>query len=862
MAFNFYHPSKKAYLFASILLTVVLSVSLQVVGYAQTDKILLVKITHVEIRDQAPQATAFVTVLDSAGLPVVGLNPTNFRLVENEQAIAGGPVAVEIDTTQPLELVLALDLSVHQAGDLNKVKEAAQIFLDALGPQDKVTLITFDNEVSTRLQAASPEAVKPEIAQLPEVVNGRTAFFQAVQQAVQSLTPAGPTRQTVIVITNKGNNIEDASANAARQAVFNEFNRIPIQVISFGNRAKLDQLSTEVAAAPGVQVQHVPNPNSLPVVLQQLAALLRLSYKVSFQPPAGEQATRVLTVKVEAPQGTGGDQSDPYQVRPFTPSLTLGNVPSIRVGETLVVTAAVVMPSSPVTLTYQIGHIFSTTMTAPPYALIWSTIGVPPATYTLTAMARSSPNYSASDKVEFKVMPGVTFIPEAKVYWPDNILLEAKVDPNTPLASTVEFWREVNGQEEKIGEENSRPYQLEFNRQSKGYPEKIQEGENLIVVVKARVKDATGTVLAEERFAIHFMLRPESFRWWEAGSGVLLMLLANFLVLPLLMIVWVENRRQKWSQLLKTGSLSLRNLGNLATEFELTAKATAPSPALLFQFSEIIPAVAASAKNPSPETGLGKQRGAAKGVGTGVVFTYSTSPEKKQSWSARSSGGFSGKSSAAAGDRGGCFNLIVELVEALSAIPLVGQPFRALAGQMRQAQAETGRLQRWPQQVMAPVANLVKRVRSAFGIVAVQTPLPVTHPAGLAPAPLSDDLLPAPVSSQSKTRLLSQSALRPRVSDWAASPTFITSLVAPGKTVNLKLFIQPDNVRRQAGCYYFELTCRPTNPEPGEINPKSIEQAVQLGNVSWWYGFFWLIIPMLVIDVGYIVLLLSLSGQP
>ncbi|NJN84532.1 MAG: hypothetical protein HC802_21115, partial [Caldilineaceae bacterium] len=61
-----------------------------------------------------PAVTTYVDAVASDGLPLAGLNASNFSLLEDGAPIPG-PLTVVRDTSQPLNLVLALDRSTSAA---------------------------------------------------------------------------------------------------------------------------------------------------------------------------------------------------------------------------------------------------------------------------------------------------------------------------------------------------------------------------------------------------------------------------------------------------------------------------------------------------------------------------------------------------------------------------------------------------------------------------------------------------------------------------------------------------------------------------------------------------------------------------
>jgi hypothetical protein len=87
----------------------------------------------VRVETQLVSVPAVVT--DSAGRPLSGLKPENFRLVEDGQA----QTITNFGTTEtPFEIALLLDTSGSTRDDVALIRAAANSFIEALRPGDRV----------------------------------------------------------------------------------------------------------------------------------------------------------------------------------------------------------------------------------------------------------------------------------------------------------------------------------------------------------------------------------------------------------------------------------------------------------------------------------------------------------------------------------------------------------------------------------------------------------------------------------------------------------------------------------------------------------------------------------------------------
>jgi VWFA-related protein len=85
-----------------------------------------------------------VSVRDAAGRPVTGLTADDFIVAEDRarQELASCSVA-----TLPVNVVLLLDASGSVFSELASIRRAAAAFVDALGPEDRVSVIQFADKV-------------------------------------------------------------------------------------------------------------------------------------------------------------------------------------------------------------------------------------------------------------------------------------------------------------------------------------------------------------------------------------------------------------------------------------------------------------------------------------------------------------------------------------------------------------------------------------------------------------------------------------------------------------------------------------------------------------------------------------------
>src|SRR2546422_8906997 len=125
----------------------------------------------VRVETQLVSVPAVVT--NSAGRPVAGLRAESFMLFENgqEQKITNFAT-----TEAPFEIALLLDTSGSTRADVALIRLAANAFIDALRPGDRIAIVAFNTDAKSPDKMATVEI----LAQL-------TADRKILRKAVENL---------------------------------------------------------------------------------------------------------------------------------------------------------------------------------------------------------------------------------------------------------------------------------------------------------------------------------------------------------------------------------------------------------------------------------------------------------------------------------------------------------------------------------------------------------------------------------------------------------------------------------------------------------------------------------------------------
>ena len=143
-----------------------------------------------------------ITVFDEHGNMVTDLRRQDFRLYEDSAPQQIRSFGLD---TNPVSVVLVLDTSATVKQELKKLKEAAEDFATALSHDDRISVITFDDDVSLILNWT--DNMKLVHKALRKVDSGlRTALYDAMYTAANDQLNGIEGRKAIILLTDCLNN--------------------------------------------------------------------------------------------------------------------------------------------------------------------------------------------------------------------------------------------------------------------------------------------------------------------------------------------------------------------------------------------------------------------------------------------------------------------------------------------------------------------------------------------------------------------------------------------------------------------------------------------------------------------------------
>jgi Ca-activated chloride channel family protein len=150
------------------------------------------------IRTETSLVQLNVGVVDKQGRAITSLTRNDFVIYEDG---VKQPIQHFEPVDTPFSLVLMLDMSGSTINFRQQLKLASQRFLDALGPEDRVSVIQFNKNVKS-LTGFSTDRLKTGYA--IEIANGagETHFYEALKYALKELEKEGRRRKAIVVLTD------------------------------------------------------------------------------------------------------------------------------------------------------------------------------------------------------------------------------------------------------------------------------------------------------------------------------------------------------------------------------------------------------------------------------------------------------------------------------------------------------------------------------------------------------------------------------------------------------------------------------------------------------------------------------------
>ncbi len=316
---------RKAYR-VSVALILVLLLASAVPAYAQGVVSLSVDALEYE---EFPTAHVLVTVRNENGVPIAGLGPDKFEIVEDGRtSFPPAEVAAQANPDAVVSVVMVIDISGSMKGQpIQEAMGAANALLEQLSTDDRAALIAFTDEV-TDLDPKNLEegkeigfttdknAIRNVVNFLDEQVGWDTPLYDAIYKGVKMVATEPVGKRAVIVMTDgrderdnaQGQTVKDAGSLSSPDDPIHEANRHNIPIFSIGLEGLGGKIDTKylarLAERTGGQYQQTPQPEELTPLFGNVLSQLKEQYTLTYESTLPKDANyHSLLVRVQLPQG-------------------------------------------------------------------------------------------------------------------------------------------------------------------------------------------------------------------------------------------------------------------------------------------------------------------------------------------------------------------------------------------------------------------------------------------------------------------------------------------------------------------------------------------------------------------------------
>jgi VWFA-related protein len=231
-------------------------------------------------------------VVTSGGRFVKGLTKDAFRVLDDKDV---RPI-LGFDTSAPLELVLAIDVSGSMQEALPDVQEAARAFLKGLAPNDKVTVVAFNDSAFT---LAPREATLETRLQAIDKLTawGGTAVYDVIVRLVGQLSRLAG-RRAFVVFTDGEDQNSQASLQDVARAISDSDTTFFAVGLGKGERLRVIKSNLEpLAEASGGLALFAEHSDKLLEPFATIVSDLANQYTLGFE-PRRDGKPHMLTVQV------------------------------------------------------------------------------------------------------------------------------------------------------------------------------------------------------------------------------------------------------------------------------------------------------------------------------------------------------------------------------------------------------------------------------------------------------------------------------------------------------------------------------------------------------------------------------------
>ncbi len=483
---------------------------------------------------QFPEVKAYVSVTDVQGMPVAGLEKSNFSVSEDGQPITGFDVSPVINTDQPLAIALVIDTSGSMAygtpRPLDQAIQAAKTFVGSLAPADNLAVIQFSDTVKV-VQDLTTDRSLANAALDSLKIEANTALYDSIVQAVSVLKNRGE-RRIIILITD---GVDTGAGKFTFDMAVTEAQRwaIPVYPIGFGavDKNALQRLATLTGGTAQIQ----PDSSSLGAAFSNILEILRKQYLIHFTSGLkADGAEHTLLIALDT-QGWHEELTHTFLGRPGSVTVSL---PEYQTGQVIggkVRFAPTVLAPAPIAqFDVLVDDTNVSSITASPFEYVWDSTSLAPGEHTFTFMVIDTAGNTGETSIPLEVQIPIS-VTVSKPVDGETVSGSMTVSAEVPAlhsVTEVQFFVDGNPIGEKL---MTAPFEVTLDTKD------LVAGPHILSVTAVDNQGYT----AQTQTTINVGIKQQSGMWW-------LVLLAGLALAGVLIPLALRKRKS----MKKTGSIS------------------------------------------------------------------------------------------------------------------------------------------------------------------------------------------------------------------------------------------------------------------------------------------------------------------
>jgi len=261
--------------------------------------------TNASIRIDVNMALVPVTVLDTLGHNVTGLDRNNFRVFDGSEA---RPIVSFAQTDAPVSVGLIFDCSRSMREKFKIAREAPAELYKQLNPDDESFLVTVSDRPQVR-QDFTNAFHDIQSALLFTNPDGTTSLLDGVYMGLQQLKKAHNPRKALIVVSDGGDNNSRYSLRELASLAAESDTQI-FSICLFGHPQTIEeqegpQLLTKLAQSSGGINYMISRVDEMHGAFGKVGVTLHNQYVLGYYPPDDTPSGkyRKITVQLLVPAG-------------------------------------------------------------------------------------------------------------------------------------------------------------------------------------------------------------------------------------------------------------------------------------------------------------------------------------------------------------------------------------------------------------------------------------------------------------------------------------------------------------------------------------------------------------------------------